>query len=164
MRLTLERLIAPLIAVLTDNPFPPDFGLGKTSSQVRFVSRLCREFLAANNQITDSLDNHAFNVGNDLMKSLQPPLNQTEQEMSKQWTFTQDFYNRLGQINRSEQFLDEMTRQAETNSQNQVPFQQTARNSTMVNLSDRLDAEDMKFWENDRRQPSPRNVPPNACQ
>jgi len=31
------------------------------------------EFLAANNQIAASLDNQVFNVGNDLMKSLQPP-------------------------------------------------------------------------------------------
>ena len=45
-----------------------------------------------------------------------------------------------------------MAREAEINSQNQNPFEQTARNFTMVNLSDQREAEDMKFWENDRQQ------------
>lgn len=55
-------------------------------------------------------------------------------------------------INRSDQFVDEMARQAEATAQNQIPFEQTARNSTFVNLSDEAEAKEMRFWKNDRQQ------------
>lgn len=45
-----------------------------------------------------------------------------------------------------------MERQVEAAAQNQIPFEQTARNFTFVNPSDVAEAKEMRFWENDRRQ------------
>lgn len=110
------------------------------------------QFLAANNQLADALNNQVYTIANDLMKNLQPPPNQIELEALKNPIFSQDFSSRFEQINRSERFLDDMSRQAELGAANSIPYQLQARNSTLINPNDALEAEEMRFWEDDRTQ------------
>lgn len=115
------------------------------------INRL-QPLLASNNLLTEMLNDQAYEIGHDLSRNIQPPLTQSEREIVEQWTFKQDFHDQVEQINRSNRFYDEMHQQAESATQNQIPFQTVAQNFTTINPSDRQSAEEAQFWKNDRRQ------------
>lgn len=110
------------------------------------------QFLPANNQIAEFLDNQTSIIAKGLMENLEPPLNQSEQEMLERWTLTQEVHSHFERTSPSEQFLDSMERQGEIVIQNQIPFQEMARNFTPVNQYDEAEAEEKQFWRNEREQ------------
>ncbi len=70
----------------------------------------------------------------------------------KELTLSPETQTRFAEISQSKQFLDEMERQAEIATQNQILFQQTAQNFSPVNQYDEAEAKEMKIWKDDREQ------------
>lgn len=111
-----------------------------------------RKLLGGNNQLAEPLNNQINNLGFDLMRNLEPPLTAAEQRIFKEMAFTQETQARFDSIARSEQFLDRMAQQSESLAANEMTFQMQAHNLTITNPSDKYEAEQSKFWENDRLQ------------
>ena len=122
------------------------------------------QFLAANNQVNDLLNNQVYTIANDLMKNLQPPLSSTEQKIFKEMAFTPETQARFESIARSETFLDDMSRQAELAAGTETPFRMQAHNSTFSNPNDETEAKEVKFWKDDRERREARIAQERAAQ
>lgn len=110
------------------------------------------DLLAGNNELADSLYNQIYNLGGVAMDNLRPPLNGTEQQSYEKLNFTPENWQRFESIENSEQFYDEMGRQAENQTQNEMSFRMQAHNLLIVNRHDETEAKKSKFWENERNE------------
>ena len=76
----------------------------------------------------------------------------SEQEKLNERTFTPAVRSHFEQIRQNEQILDAREMLGEISTQNQIPFQESARNFTLVNRYEEAEAKEAQFWRNDREQ------------
>ncbi|HLM60729.1 MAG TPA: strawberry notch C-terminal domain-containing protein [Pyrinomonadaceae bacterium] len=109
-------------------------------------------FLNANNQIAESLNSQVADLGQNLMRELQPPMTETEQKIFKEMAFSESTHRQFEEIRDQGIISDIRAQQAEFATQNNIQFQQTAHNMTVTNPNDMLEEKELKFWQDDRTQ------------
>lgn len=108
--------------------------------------------LVANDELSKYITSQYAKAGDEMAKAMQQPLNQTEQELLKKMTLPEEVLTRFEEIQKSDRTVEELYRQAELATANNVPFQNVGQTFTVTNPSDANEAAARDFWKADREQ------------